>query len=564
MDIQRKTSGRPGKGRDLAKPKGRPIDEAALAEVRALLGDRSRRRDLLIEHLHLIQDAYGCLQARHLAALALEMRLAQAEVFEVASFYHHFDVVREGEPLPAKLTIRVCDSLSCALAGAEQLTEALKKGMDPAEVRVVHAPCIGRCAEAPAVIVGRNAFGNATPETVAAAVAAHRTKPDVPHYRSFHDYRADGGYRLLEACLKGEKTPEDLIAILSDAGLRGLGGAGFPAGRKWQFVRGYQGPRLMTVNGDEGEPGTFKDRHYLESDPHRMLEGALIAAWAVGADKIYVYMRDEYPSVLEILVKEIEAIELSGLAAHAPIELRRGAGAYICGEESAMIESIEGKRGLPRHRPPYIAEVGLFGRPTLNHNVETLYWIRDIVEKGAAWFSGQGKEGHKGFRSYSVSGRVKIPGVKVAPAGISVKELIDVHCGGMQDGHTFHGFLPGGASGGIFPASMGDLPLDFGTFEKFGGFVGSHAVVILSDKDDVKAAALNLVSFFKDESCGQCTPCRVGTEKMVDLLKAPGPVDPDMIKDLMQVMRDASICGLGQAASNPVNHWLTYFAEETR
>lgn len=564
MNIQIKQPPRPGKGRDIAKPKGRPVDEAALGEVRDLLGERPRRRDHLIEFLHLIQDRYGALQARHLAALAMEMRLAQAEVFEVASFYHHFDVVREGEPMPAKLTIRVCDSLSCALAGAEQLTAALKSGLDPAEVRVVHAPCIGRCAEAPAVIVGRNAFGHATPEAVTAAVAAGRTKPEVAPYRTFHDYRAAGGYALLESCLKGERKPEELIAILSDAGLRGLGGAGFPAGRKWQFVRGYPGPRMMTVNGDEGEPGTFKDRHYLETDPHRMLEGALIAAWAVGAEKIFVYMRDEYPTVLEILAREIDAVELSGLARHAPIELRRGAGAYICGEESAMIESIEGKRGMPRHRPPYIAEVGVFGRPTLNHNVETLYWIRDIVEKGASWFAGQGKEGHKGFRSFSVSGRVKIPGVKVAPAGISVKELIDVHCGGMEDGHTFAAFLPGGASGGIFPAAMGDLPLDFGTFEKFGGFVGSHAVVIMSDQDDVKAAALNLISFFKDESCGQCTPCRVGTEKMVELLKGAGPIDETMLTDLMQVMRDASICGLGQAASNPVNHWLTYFAEKTR
>lgn len=560
MNIQRKITGGPGKGRDISKPKGRPIDELALAEVRALLMDRPRRRDLLIEHLHLIQDMFGCLHARHINALAHEMRLAQAEVFEVASFYHHFDVVREGEPAPAKLTIRVCDSLSCALAGAETLTAALKSGLDAADVRVVHAPCMGRCAEAPAVMVGRHAFGHASVETVTAAVEAGRTVPEVPHYRSFHDYRAAGGYRLLEACLKGGRSPEELIAILSDAGLRGLGGAGFPAGRKWQFVRGYKGPRLMTVNGDEGEPGTFKDRHYLETDPHRMIEGALIAAWAVGAERIYIYMRDEYPTVLDILAKEIAAVELSGLATHAPIELRRGAGAYICGEESAMLESIEGKRGMPRHRPPYIAEVGLFGRPTLNHNVETLYWIRDIVEKGAAWFSSQGKEGHKGFRSYSVSGRVRQPGVKVAPAGISVRELIDEHCGGMLDGHAFAGFLPGGASGGIFPATMGDLPLDFGTFEKFGGFVGSHAVVILSDQDDIKAAALNLMSFFKDESCGQCTPCRVGSEKMVALLKSGAPIEESAIRDLMQVMRDASICGLGQAASNPVNHWLTYFA----
>jgi formate dehydrogenase len=562
LTIEPTAPKRPGKGRDTAKSKGRPLDEVALAEVRAWLADRPRRRDLLIEYLHVIQDACGAIHARHLNALAHELRLAQAEVFEVASFYHHFDVVRDGEAVPPPLTIRVCDSLSCQLAGAESLISALKAGTDPAAVRVVAAPCMGRCAEAPAALVGRNGVGHATAESIATLVAAGRTAAEVKPYRNFHDYRAAGGYALLEACLRGEHRPEALIQILTDAGLRGLGGAGFPAGRKWQFVRGYPGPRLMTINGDEGEPGTFKDRHYLEADPHSMLEGALIAAWAVGAERIYLYMRDEYPTVLAILEREIAALELSGLARQSPVELRRGAGAYICGEESAMIESIEGKRGLPRHRPPYIAEVGLFGRPTLNHNVETLYWIPEILAKGAAWFASQGKPGHKGFRSFSVSGRVKTPGVKLAPAGISVRELIDAHCGGMLDGHTFKAFLPGGASGGIFPASMADLPLDFGTFEKFGGFVGSHAVVVLSDRDDVKAAALNLMRFFEHESCGQCTPCRAGTEKMVRLLAAPGPVDAPLVADLMQVMRDASICGLGQAAPNPVAHWLTYFSED--
>ncbi len=560
LNIERKRSGGTGKGRDNTKPKGRPIDEVALAEVRALLAERPRRRDLLIEFLHFLQDSFGCLHARHLNALAHDMRLSQAEVFEVASFYHHFDIVKEGQPAPAPLTIRVCDSLSCQMTGAADLIEALKAATDPAEVRVIAAPCMGRCAEAPAALVGRNGVGHVTLEKVEALIEAGRTLPEVPRYRNFHDYRADGGYQLLEACLRGERTPEELIGILSGAELRGLGGAGFPAGRKWQFVRGYAGPRLMTVNGDEGEPGTFKDRYYLETDPHRMIEGALIAAWAVGAERIYIYMRDEYPTVLDILAREIEAVERAGLARHAPFELRRGAGAYICGEESAMIESIEGKRGLPRHRPPYIAEVGLFGRPTLNHNVETLHWIRDIVTNGADWFAGLGKPGHKGLRSFSVSGRVKNPGVKLASAGISVAELIDTHCGGMAEGHTFAAFLPGGASGGIFPASMADLPLNFGTFEKFGGFIGSHAVVILSDQDDPKAAALNLMTFFMHESCGQCTPCRAGTEKMVTLLKAEGPRDETLMQDLMQVMRDASICGLGQAAANPVNHWLTYFA----
>ena len=554
-------SGR-GNGRDLSKLKGRPVDDLALAEVRALLMDRPRRRDLLIEHLHLLQDTFGALHARHIAALAAEMRISQAEVFEVASFYHHFDVVREGEVAPPKLTVRVCDSLSCQLAGADRVAAALKDGLDPTQVRVLRAPCMGRCAEAPSAMVGRNAVGNVTPETITALVAEGRTTPELKPYRGLDDYRADGGYRLLESCLAGERTPDDLIGILSGSGMRGLGGAGFPTGRKWSIVRGYPGPRLMTVNGDEGEPGTFKDRIHLESDPHRLIEGALIAAWAVGAERIYIYMRDEYPAVLEILKRELAAVAAAGLSAHAPIELRRGAGAYICGEESSMIESIEGKRGLPRNRPPYIAEVGLFGRPTLNHNVETLFWVRDIVEKGVDWFTAQGREGHPGFRSWSVSGRVKEPGMKIAPAGISVNELIRDYCGGMLDGHRFKAYLPGGASGGILPATMGDIPLDFGgKLAELGAFVGSHAVVILSDQDSMRDVASNLIGFFAHESCGQCTPCRVGTEKLAAMLKAPKP-DVHTISDVMQVMRDASICGLGQAAPNPVNHLLTFFAED--
>ncbi len=542
-------------------PKGRQVDEAALAEVVSLLGDRPRRRDLLIEHLHLLQDHFGCLHARHLRALAVEMRLAQAEVYEVASFYHHFDIVKEGETPPPPVTIRVCESLSCALAGAEDLIAALDASVDPAQVRVVRAPCMGRCAEAPAAQIGKRAVPAAAADTLADIIASGDLAPQIPDYTDLAAYRAAGGYQLLQACLGGERRAEDVIGILSDAGLRGMGGAGFPAGRKWGIVRAFPGPRLMTVNGDEGEPGTFKDRIYLERDPHRMLEGALIAAWAVGAERCYIYMRDEYPAVLEILGAEIAALETAGLTAHCPLELRRGAGAYICGEESAMLESIEGKRGLPRHRPPYIAEIGLFGKPTLNHNVETLWWVRDIVENGADWFAGKGKEGHQGLRSYSVSGRVAEPGMKQAPAGISLNELIDDYCGGMADGHSLKAFLPGGASGGIFPASMADLPLDFGTFEPHGGFVGSHAVIVLSEADSIKAAAASMMHFFAHESCGQCTPCRAGTEKMTGLLRAD-KADPEAVEDLCQVMADASICGLGQAAPNPVLCLRRYFPEE--
>lgn len=541
-------------------PKGRQLDDVALDEVRTLLGEAPRRRDLLIEHLHAIQDSYGCLEARHLRALAEEMRLAQAEVYEVASFYDHFDVIKEGEEKPAPLTIRVCDSISCMLAGAEPLLAGLEAKVDPAKIRVLRAPCMGRCATAPAARIGDREVDHADAGTLAQMADASAFDVAVPDYVPLHAYRRFGGYRVLERMRSGELDVDALVAILSDASLRGLGGAGFPAGRKWGFVRSYPGPRLMTINGDEGEPGTFKDRFYLESDPHRMLEGALIAAHAVEAKRIYLYMRDEYPAVLEILRTEIAALEQAGLCAGGFIELRRGAGAYICGEESAMIESIEGKRGLPRHRPPYIAEVGLFGRPTLNHNVETLHWIRDIVEKGPAWFAAQGKPGHPGPRSWSVSGRVREPGVKLAPAGITVRELIDGHCGGMADGHAFKAYLPGGASGGILPASMDDIPLDFGdTLFRHGAFVGSHAVVILSDKDNIRDAVLNLMQFFAHESCGQCTPCRSGTEKLVRLLSQEGPLDEGTIRDLEQVMRDASICGLGQAAPNPVNHLLTHF-----
>jgi len=543
-------------------PKGRQVDPKALEEVRALLGERPRRRDLLIEHLHLIQDRYGHLSAAHLAALALEMRLALTEVFEVATFYAHFDVVKEGEKAPPAVTVRVCDSLSCAMAGAERLLGELTQGLG-AGVRVVRAPCMGACDRAPVCAVGHVQVPRADGERVSAALAhgthAHACAPG----RDLATYRLEKGYGLLGECLAGQRTREEIIKAVSDANLRGLGGAGFPTGRKWSLVRQEPAPRLMAVNADEGEPGTFKDRHYLERDPHRFLEGMLIAAWVVEAPEVYVYIRDEYPEVRLMLAGEIAKIVEAGLAPHVTIHLRRGAGAYICGEESAMIESIEGKRGLPRHRPPYVAQVGLFGRPTLEQNVETLYWVRDIVEKGADWFASHGRHDRKGLRSFSVSGRVKDPGVKLAPAGITARELIEEFCGGMQDGHAFKAYLPGGASGGILPAAMADIPLDFGTLEPHGCFVGSHAVVILSDKDDMKAVALNLMRFFEDESCGQCTPCRVGTEKAVKLMEK-APWDEALLNELSDAMRDASICGLGQAAPNPLASVLKHFRDDLK
>ena len=552
--------GEGGRRRGRRTPKGRQVDPQALAEIRSLLDERERRRDLLIEHLHLIQDRYGHLSAAHLAALALEMKLALTEVYEVATFYAHFDVVKEGEAAPPPVTVRVCDSLSCALAGAERLLADLPSKLGPA-VRVVRAPCMGACDRAPICAVGHMQFMHADTAKVTAA-AAHSAHPHVyPTPTSFEVYSRSGGYELLKSCLAGARTRDEIIKIVSDAGLRGLGGAGFPTGRKWSLVRAEPAPRLFAVNADEGEPGTFKDRFYLERDPHRFIEGMLIAAWIVEAADTYLYIRDEYPEVRLLLLAEIAKVEAAGLSRHTRIHLRRGAGAYICGEESAMIESIEGKRGLPRHRPPYVAQVGLFGRPTLEQNVETLFWIRDIVERGVDWFTSQGRHNRKGFRSFSVSGRVKNPGVKLAPAGITARELIEEFCGGMADGHSFKAYLPGGASGGILPASMADIPLDFGTLEKHGCFVGSHAVVILSDKDDMKAVALNLMKFFEDESCGQCTPCRVGTEKAAELM-AKGPWDTALLDELSVLMRDASICGLGQAAPNPLLCVVRYFPEE--
>jgi formate dehydrogenase len=541
-------------------PKGRQIDPGAAGEIAVLLGDRSRQRDLLIEHLHLIQDKYGHISSAHLTALAAEMKLAQTEVYEVATFYAHFDVVKEGETPPAPVTVRVCDSLSCAMAGADRLLKDLPKTLGT-DVRVVRAPCLGACDHAPVCAVGHvqvNKATNASVKKIAYPTThAHALHPGT----DFEHYMAAGGYRVLAEAFTGKRTRDELIKVVSDAGLRGLGGAGFPTGRKWSLVRAEPGPRLMAVNADEGEPGTFKDRYYLGLDPHRFLEGMLIAAWVVEAPEVYIYIRDEYPELRLMLLDEIAKLERAGLDKFTKIHLRRGAGAYICGEESAMIESIEGKRGLPRHRPPYVAQVGLFGRPTLEQNVETLYWIRDIIEKGATWVTSQGRRERKGFRSFSVSGRVKKPGVVLAPAGVTVRELIDEYCGGMVDGETFKAYLPGGASGGILPASMADEPLDFGTLEKYGCFVGSHAVVILSEKDDMKAVALNLMRFFEDESCGQCTPCRVGSEKAAKLMER-GPWDPALLTELSTLMRDASICGLGQAAPNPLLCVLKYFPDE--
>ena len=554
----------PGSGRRKAPvfPKGRLLKDDERAAVAQLLGERPRRHDMLIEYLHLIQDSEGCLPAGHLQALGEELRIPMAEVYEVASFYAHFDIVRDGEDRPAPVTVRVCDSLSCMMAGAEQVIAELENSA-PKDVRVLCAPCMGRCDTAPVCEAGHKHLDHISAKDVLDAVKDGHLHPEIPSYKDFSSYAGEGGYSVLKSCLSGDRSIEDVIEVLSDAGLRGLGGAGFPTGRKWGFVRAEQKPRLMAVNADEGEPGTFKDRYYLETNPHAFLEGMLIGAWAVEAETVYIYLRDEYPAAREILLKEIAAVEGAGLSDHTKIELRRGAGAYICGEESAMIESIEGKRGLPRHRPPYVAQVGIFDRPTLVNNVETLYWVPDILEQGAEWFASQGKNGAQGLRSYSVSGRVKEPGVKLVAAGTTARELVEDHCGGMCDGHTFKGYLPGGASGGILPESMSDIPLDFGKLEEHGCFVGSHAVVILSDKDDMKDVALNLMKFFEDESCGQCTPCRNGTEKAVKLM-SNGVWDPEVMEDLSGVMADASICGLGQAAPNPLRCVLKFFPEDLK
>jgi formate dehydrogenase len=547
--------------------KGRTVETGALAEVQALLAEAQRRtgvdprrRDLLIENLHLIQDRYGHIAAAHVVALAREMKLAMTEVYEVATFYHHFDVVKEGDKAPPALTVRVCDSLSCELSGSNELIQGLKQSLG-GKVRVIPAPCLGRCEQAPVAVVGQNPVAQATVDKVRPLVAGNKTKCAVGKYVSYAEYRKQGGYDIAIECLSGKRDAEALIKTMENSGLRGLGGAGFPSGRKWRIVRGEKGPRVMAVNIDEGEPGTFKDRHYLERDPHRFLEGVIIAAWTVQISEVYIYLRDEYAGVRAILEKEIKALQANPPCPLPPIFLRRGAGAYICGEESAMIESIEGKRGMPRLRPPYVAQVGLFGHPTLEHNMETLYWVRDILEKGADWFAGHGRNGRKGLRSFSVSGRVKKPGVHLAPAGITVRELIDEYCGGMLPGHQFYGYLPGGASGGILPATMGDIPLDFDTLNPYGCFIGSAAVIIFSDQDRARSAARNVMKFFADESCGQCTPCRVGTAKALQLMDAP-KWNSGLLEELSGAMADASICGLGQAAPNPIRTVMKYFPKE--
>ena len=573
--------------RKTSKLKGRQLDDAAVLEVYALLGEGSLPRDMLIEYLHQLNDTFRCLHDRHLVALAKQMRIGMAEVFEVASFYHHFEVLR-GDAQPAAITVRVCDGLSCEMAGAKDLLARLPHILGRDDVRVISAPCIGRCEQAPAAVVDQNPVLFATPERVAAAVqaqacehppatqeaafdaAAHSEKavsPSqadmqvAPAYVGLKAYVAQGGYQLAAGLYQGKQSAETIIKAMEDSGLRGLGGAGFPAGRKWRIVRDQPAPKLMAVNIDEGEPGTFKDRTYLERDPHRFLEGMLVAAQVVGIDACYIYLRDEYHGCRAILEAELAKLRANPPCKLPLIELRRGAGAYICGEESAMIESIEGKRGEPRMRPPYIAQVGLFGRPTLEHNFETLYWVRDIVQKGPQWFSSFGRNGRKGLRSFSVSGRVKHPGVKLAPAGITVKELIAEYCGGMAEGHDFYAYLPGGASGGILPASMGDVPLDFDTLQPYGCFIGSAAVIVLGQHDKARDAASNMMRFFAHESCGQCTPCRVGTAKAVALMDAP-VWDNTTLEDLNIVMTDASICGLGQAAPNPVRCVQKYFAHE--
>ena len=553
----------PGRGgRGSAAPKGRQLDDDASMEIEALLGNMPRRRDLLIEALHLIQDKYRCLAPDHLVALAAEFGLSMAEVYETATFYHHFDVLEDGDAPPPEITIRTCDSIACELAGAQELIRDLKTRYGDT-VRVIAAPCMGACDRAPVAAVGQNQIFAADPDRIDAAVSAKALTPPVPGYIDYDTYISEGGYVTLKECLSGRLSRETVVSRMEKSELRGLGGAGFPTGRKWKIVSGFPKPRLMAVNADEGEPGTFKDRHFIETDPHRFLEGVLIGMWVVEAEDCFIYLRDEYPAARQILLASIAKLEKTGLLDTDTLHLRRGAGAYICGEESAMLESIEGKRGLPRHRPPFAAEVGLFGRPTLINNVETLYWVRDVLEKGADWFAGHGRNGSRGIRTFSVSGRVRQPGVKIAEAGISLRELIDEYCGGMAEGHILKGYLPGGASGGILPASKDNLPLDFGKLEEHGCLIGSAAVVVLSEQDSAADAALNLMKFFEDESCGQCTPCRAGCEKAVKMMSSDN-WDQSLLEELSQTMTDASICGLGQAAPNGLLSVFRHFPRDVK
>ena len=555
---KRQTSGAPVTF--FPRKRRRDADDASVALVRQLLGNRSRRRDLLIEHLHLLQDFVGYLDIKHLHALAAEMKISAAEIHEVATFYHHFDVVREGEKAPPPLTVRVCDSVTCSMAGADKLVTALEQSLQD-NIRVQRVPCVGRCAEAPVVVVGTHPVPQAEAAGVIECIENGETEDEPKSgWVDYTNYCNSGGYTTLQRCLDGKLAIDDIIGCLKDSALRGLGGAGFPVGTKWEIVSKQAAPRLMAVNIDEGEPGTFKDRHYLERNPHQFFEGMLIAAHTVGIGAIYIYLRDEYAGVRKLLTQELQVLQRN--RQNLPeIQLRRGAGAYICGEESAMIESLEGKRGMPRLRPPFVAEVGLFGQPTLEHNMESLYWVRPLLEKGADWFKQYGRHGRTGLRSFSVSGRVVAPGVHLAPAGITVRELIDEYCGGMLPGHTLYGYFPGGASGGILPASMDDIPLDFDTLNSHGCFIGSAAVIVFSDKDSARELAQNAMQFFEHESCGQCTPCRVGTAKAAILMKKRD-WDQELLKELADVMQDASICGLGQAAPNPLQCIMKYFPEE--
>jgi len=549
-----------GKKKNRRQKRGRVVSALAVDEVNQLLADMPRQRDLLIEYLHCIQDHYHCLPVEQLHALAKILGISQVEVYEVASFYHHFDIVKEGEDKPAELTVRVCDSISCEMAGSEALIASLEKSSN-ANIRIQRVPCVGRCDSAPVAVVGNHPIPFANQEKITKAISANQTQDSAPESAiRYADYLKQGGYQLYQSCLKNTDN-DAILKALEDSGLRGLGGAGFPVGRKWRIVSEQASPRLMAVNIDEGEPGTFKDRHYLECDPHRFMEGMLIAAKVVGIDEIYIYLRDEYAGIRQLLSEELAVLQNEFPENLPSIQLRRGAGAYICGEESAMIESIEGKRGMPRQRPPFVAQQGLFGRPTLEHNMESLYWVRDIIEKGADWFCAEGRNGRQGLRSFSVSGRINKAGVHLAPAGISLRELIEEYCGGMQQGHELYGYLPGGASGGILPASLADIPLDFDTLQEYGCFIGSAAIIVLSQYDSARDIALNAMKFFEHESCGQCTPCRVGTSKAVGLLEQ-NQWDIELIQDLSTVMQDASICGLGQAAPNPMQSVIRYFPQE--
>ncbi len=540
---------------------GRTTPWKALDEVRQLIGEEPKTREYLIEHLHKIQDKYHHISNRHILALSIDMELPMAEVYETATFYHHFDVIKQGGKAPPSITVRVCESLTCEMFGAKQLIKELESN-HPDNVRIQPVPCVGRCQAAPVAVVGMNPIEQATTEKINTAVANKKTAPELPSVIGYEDYRKNGGYKVLIDCINGKHQSDDIIKIMENSGLRGLGGAGFPTGRKWRILKEQPAPKMIAINIDEGEPGTFKDRYYLERDPHRFIEGTLIASWAIGdVSAIYIYLRDEYAGCREMLENELAKLKSKPPCELPPIHLRRGAGAYICGEESAMIESIEGKKGMPRLRPPYVAQVGLFGRPTLEQNMESMHWVRDIIEKGADWFASHGRHDRKGLRSFSVSGRVKNPGVHLAPAGITMRELIDEYCGGMLDGHEFYGYFPGGASGGILPASLGDVPLDFDTLQPHGCFIGSAAIVVLSNQDSARAMALNAMKFFEDESCGQCTPCRAGTAKAVKLMEQK-EWDTNLLEELSQAMVDASICGLGQAAPNPLRCAIKYFPEE--